>query len=141
MIVALVLAAMLAAEPPPPDAPDTGARIAAAMAAEQSLQGPLDGGWTLRDSAGRPLYRFEFADPAGGQGPLSGAWRDMRGGTQGGEAGVITDLRRSGRSLRIEFAPLAGPAASVRVIEVSPGMWTGRIIAGGARRAVTLRRD
>jgi len=135
MIGALVLAAQLAAGTPP-DSPDTGARIGAAMAAEQSLQGPLDGGWTLRDAAGRPLYGFELADPAGGQGPLTGAWRDP-----GGAAGVIIDARRDGRRLRIAFATAGGRPTALRLTERSPGLWTGRMMAGATRRAVVLRRD
>jgi hypothetical protein len=135
MIGVLVLAALLTAWTPP-DAVDTGARIGAAMAAEQRLQGPLDGGWTLRDDAGRPLYRFELVDPAGGRGPLTGAWRDPGGG-----AGVIADARRGGRTLRIDFAPAGGEPTALRLTERSPRLWTGRMIAGATRRAVVLRRD
>jgi hypothetical protein len=139
MIGALALAGLLHAAPPT-EAVDTGARIDAAVAAEQSLQGPLDGGWTLRDGGGRPLYRFEMVDPAGGHGPLTGAWRDMGGGAQGGGVGVIADMRREGRSLRFEFAN-GGGTATVRLRERSPDLWVGRIIAGGAARTVVLRRD
>jgi hypothetical protein len=135
MIGALALAALLAGSPPP-DLTDTGARIGSAMAAEQSLQGPLDGGWTLRDAAGAPLYRFELADPAGGRGPLTGAWRDMAGG-----AGVIADARRHGRTLRLDIAPPGGPATIVRLTEATPGSWRGQLIAGAAHRRVTLGRD
>ena len=140
MIGALALAALLHAAPPP-EAVDTGARIDAAMAAEQSLQGPLDGGWTLRDGDGRLLYRFEIVDPAGGHGPLTGAWRDMGADAPGGGAGVIAGMRREGRSLRFEFATGGGPAATVRLRERSPDLWVGRIIASGAARTVVLRRD
>jgi hypothetical protein len=140
MIGALALAALLNAAPPP-EAVDTGARIDAAMAAEQGLQGPLDGGWTLRDDDGRPLYRFEMVDPAGGHGPLTGAWRDMGVGAQAGGVGVITDMRLEGRNLRLEFATGGGPVATIRLRERSPSLWAGRLSAGGAARSVVLRRD
>ena len=129
------LAALLTA-PPPPGAADVGPRVAAAMAAAQNLQGPLDGSWLLRDSAGRPLYRFEIVDPAGGRGPLTGAWRDARGSG----AGFIATMRRGGQSLQLEFAPGDG-RATLRLTIQSPEVWIGRLIEGGAGRSVVLRRN
>ena len=133
MIGALALAGLIAAGTPP-DAADTGARIGAAMGAEQSLQGPLDGGWTLIDAAGRPLYRFELVDPAGRRGPLTGAWRDMAAA-----AGLIAGVRRRGRTLRLDFTPAGGLHATVRLTERSPVLWGGWMIAGQTRRAVALK--
>ncbi len=122
---------------PPPNRPDVGPRIAAAMAAAQNLQGPLDGAWVICDAAGRPLYQFQIVDPAGGHGPLTGAWRD---GSGGGGAGFIARIRRIGRTLRLEFAPGDRPPVTLRLRRRSPGVWGGWTIEDGARRAVVLRR-
>lgn len=120
--------------------PDVGPRIAAAMTAEQHLQGPLDGAWVLRDAAGRPLYCFEIVDPVGGLGPVTGAWRDGRGVARGVRTGFIAWIRRAGRTLRLDFAPAGRPAVTLRLRGRSPGVWTGWMTEGGVRRAVVLRR-
>jgi len=132
----IALAALLIASPPPAP-PDVGPRIAAARAAAQGLQGPLDGSWLLRDAAGRPLYRFEIVDPAGGRGPLTGAWRDARDAG----AGFIATMRRGGQSLQLEFSSGGEAATRLRLIERSPGVWTGQMMENGARRSVVLRRN
>ena len=132
MIGAVALASFLIASPPRNGA-DVGPRVAAAMAAAQSLQGPLDGAWLLRDTAGRPLYRFEIVDPAGGRGPLSGALRDMAGA-----AGAVADMRRSGRTLLFALTPPGGPVTTLRLARISRGVWMGRMAAGRTHRAVRL---
>lgn len=137
MIGAVALAALLSAAPSPSRA-DVGPRIAAAVVAEQRLLGPLDGAWALRDAAGRPLYRFEIADPAGGLGPLTGAWRDGRGGAG---AGFIARIWRTGRTLRLEFTPGGRLPVTLRLMGRSPGAWRGWMIEDGARRPVVLRRE
>ena len=120
----------------PPESPDVGARVAAAMTAEQSLQGPLDGAWLVHDAGGRPLYRLQIVDPAGGQGPLTGAWRDARGEA----AGFIARIRRTARILRLEFPPAGDQVITLHLKERSPDVWSGLIIKDGVRRAVVLRR-
>ncbi|MGI9168652.1 MAG: hypothetical protein ACR2FH_00555, partial [Caulobacteraceae bacterium] len=98
-MIAAAMAAILATAPPA--APDVGPRIAAAMAAAQSLQGPLDGAWTLLDAGRHPLFHLVIVDVAGRGKPPEGAWRQAAGGT---EYGVVTAIRRDGRRLRIGFA-------------------------------------
>jgi len=134
------LAALLIA-PPPPDVADVGPRVAAAMAAAQNLQGPLDGSWLLRDAAGHPLYRFEIVDPAGGRGPLIGAWQDLRDGAHGVDTGFIATLRRGGQSLQLEFSSDGGRSTTLRLTRRSPGVWSGRLIEGGGAQSVVLRRN
>ncbi len=136
MIGAVAMAILLSGAPAPNGA-DVGLRIAAAVATAQSLQGPLDGGWVIRDAADRPLYRFQIVDPAGDHGPLTGAWRDRRGGAR---AGFIVRIRRTGRTLRLEFTPGGRPPVTLRLRSRAPGVWSGWIIEDGARRAVVLRR-
>lgn len=137
MIAAVALAGLLAAAEPPAPA-DIGVRIAAAQAAAQSLQGPLDGGWTLTDAAGAPFYTFEIVDPAGGHGPLTGVWRDERGGTKA--TGPIADSRRRDRRLWLDFTPDAGGVIRLRLEERSVGVWSGRMVWNGRSRVVVLRR-
>ncbi|MGI8841696.1 MAG: hypothetical protein ACR2F8_13090 [Caulobacteraceae bacterium] len=136
MIGAVAFAVVLNAAPAP-ELPDIGARIAAAGAAEQGLQGPLDGSWVLGDTAGRLLYRLQIVDPAGGHGPLTGAWSDARGGVG---TGFIARIRRTARTLRLEFTPSGRPPVTLRLRSGSPGVWSGWTIDDGARRAVILRR-
>jgi hypothetical protein len=136
VLLAALWAGALAAAPPPPQSPAVGPRIAAALAAEQSLQGPLDGEWRLGDAAGRVLYRLQFVDPAGRRGPLTGAWLEPRRGT----SGFIAAIRWTGRLLRLDLVSGGGPAVSVSLRERRSGLWTGWMTAGGARRPVVLRR-
>ncbi|MDQ2859433.1 MAG: hypothetical protein M3T55_01635 [Pseudomonadota bacterium] len=138
--IAIGALAVLLIAPPRPDAADVGPRVAAAQAAAQKLQGPLDGSWLLRDAAGRPLYRFEIVDPAGGRGPLTGAWGDARGRREV-NAGFIELLSRRAQGLRIRFRAGEEPVISLRLIERSPGAWTGRLNEGGVERAVAMRRN
>ncbi|MEO9211530.1 MAG: hypothetical protein ABI242_00085 [Caulobacteraceae bacterium] len=136
MIAAAALVGLLVVAEPP-RAVDVGARVAAAQAA-QSLQGPLDGGWTLTDAAGAALFTFEIVDPAGGHGPLTGAWRDERGEAKA--TGLIADPRRRGRRLWFDFVPDGGAVVRLSLEERSAETWSGRMIRNGRSRAVGLRR-
>ena len=128
MMTAVSMLAVLLAASMQPAQPDVGPRISAALSAAQTLQGPLDGAWLLRDAAGRPLYRFEIVDPADERGPLTGAWRDARGAG----AGFIATMRRGGHSLQLEFSVDGEAATRLRLIERSPGVWTGQMTENGA---------
>ncbi len=138
MIGAAAVAVILTASAP--QAPtDVGPRIAAARAVAQSLQGLLDGPWLLQDSAGRPLCRLEIVDPAGGHGPLVGAWRDARAGPDA-RGGFIERISRTPRGLWVQFRSRDGSITSLRLTRRSPDLWTGRMIEAGADRPVALRR-
>ena len=136
---ALIGLRLAAAAPNPPAAPtDVGSRIRASAEAAQSLQGPLDGGWTLRDAAGRPIYVFQMSEPPGGAGRLEAAWRNPRI-PAAGAAGVVADARRNGRELRLTFVPKeGGPRTAVTLRRDIHGGWRGRMIEGAAVRAVAL---
>ena len=114
---------------------DLGDRLGASAAAAQALQGPLDGGWSLVGPGNRTLFVFEFIDPPGGRGPLSGAWRDPNGpsGAQGG--GPLTRVARSERYLALTFAPPGGRAVAVALHQSVGQMWAGRLSLGGAASA------
>ena len=133
-MMGLALALSLAASPP---TPGVGRRIAAAAAAAQALQGPLDGAWRLADRRDQPIYDLQFSDPVGGEGSLSGAWRDIRGGRADPEMGYFARLVRRRSELRL-LIPAHGPIPAEAIdLRASPGgIWRGWM----GRRAVNLRR-
>jgi len=105
-----------------------GGRIAASAAAAQSLQGPLDGTWTLADGRGRTLFVFQIADPPTGGVALQCAWRDPSGGL-----GFATCVRR-GRRLTLRFG--------AREVDLEHReAWRGVLREAGRTRAVALRRS
>jgi hypothetical protein len=106
-----------------------GQRIAASAAAAQSLQGPLDGSWTLADTRGRTLFAFQIGDtPTRGAG-LACAWRDPQGAL--GFAGCT----RQGRRLTLRFG-----ARKVDVERRTATLWRGMLRGPEGTRTVALRR-
>jgi hypothetical protein len=150
------LAAWAQPRPPPtleqtgvsPDGPPSPSdiayenRIRASLAAAQSLQGPLDGPWTLFDAKGQALYVFQLVDPAGGRGPLEGVWRDPHRTPGGDGIGVVDFMQRAGARVSLLFAPHADGAAIAIQLQPDPlGGWRGQIIENGQARAVVMRRN
>jgi hypothetical protein len=111
---------------------DVGARIAGSAAAAQSLQGPLDGTWTLTDARGRTLFLFQLVDPASGDGALQVAWR------RGETLGVAQAVRRGDRL----SLTLRDHGEFVRVVlhPYAASRWRGALVRGGRRLAVSLTR-
>ena len=126
------VSAPAAAPPPPPAAPDPAPRkiddlsrpltgavpqgsyeagVKGAFSRTQSLQGPLDGTWTLKDAAGAGLYRVQLVDPGFRGGELEGAWSDLRAGAAF-PSGFFTAVTRDGTRLTLQFAE---PGAGVMV--------------------------
>ena len=101
------------------------ARVRASAEAAESYQGPLDGSWTLVDSAGRPIYAFQLVDRVGGRDPLEGVFRDLRRPPVPGDIGTIDTL---------DDPPV--------VIHLKAGAdgWAGEMREGSAATAVKLRR-
>jgi hypothetical protein len=121
-------------------ADDLDRRIRGASAAAQTLQGPLDGRWSLADQDGAPLYTLLFVD--NGRGMLEGAWRDVTRGAGLTATGVIDNLSRNGAELIASFYPRPGqPTVSLSLLQLPDGTWTGDLDQGGARRGVRLLRD
>jgi hypothetical protein len=117
-------------------------RIRQSVAAAQGLQGPLDGQWTLYDAGGRVLYVFLFVDPAGGRGPLEGAWRDPRRPRGSDDLGVVDNLQHAGLTLSLNFVPHPGAAgAAIQLQGQADGRWDGQMTEGGAAQKVSLRRN
>ena len=117
---------------------DLDARLRASAAAAQSLQGPLDGAWILRDGAGRPLYLFQIVDSVGGGGRLEAAWQDPLRPPSVRAARLVFDAWRVGARLSLSFAPLADGSTTVVILQHDHGAWRGRMIENGVDRAVTL---
>jgi hypothetical protein len=121
-------------------ADDLDRRIRGTSAAAQTLQGPLDGRWSLADRDGAPLYTLLFVD--NGRGALEGAWRDVTRGAGLTATGVIDNLSRNGGALNASFYPRPGqPTVSLNLTQQADGAWTGDLDQGGARRGVRLLRD
>jgi len=113
-------------------------RIRSSVNAAESLQGPLDGSWTLYDAVGGRLYVFQVVDPAGGQGPLEGVWRDLRRPAGSLAYGLVTYLSRGEGGLTIGFTAAARVSIVLRAL--SDGAWSGEMTENGAKTAVVLRR-
>ena len=123
-----------------PSADDLDRRIRGTSAAAQSLQGPLDGRWSLADQDGAPLYTLLFVD--NGRGALEGAWRDVTRGAGLTATGVIDTLSRDGAALNATFQPRTGQSTvSLNLSQRPDGSWSGDLDQGGARRGVRLLRD
>ena len=120
------------------------AGVRGAFSRTQSLQGPLDGTWTLKDAAGAAIYRVQLVDPGFGGGNLEGAWSDLRAGAAA-TAGFFTAVTRDGSKLTLQFAePGAGVVAAT--LDARPaGGFAGELSVTEAGRepktsAVTLVR-
>jgi hypothetical protein len=116
-------------------------RIKASVAAAQGLQGPLDGGWTVRDPEGLALYTLQLVDPASGNGPVEGAWRDVRRPGSVGSTGLIDAVERSGEAVVVRFSPLAGQSAVLTVNPVDEMRWSGALVENGVSRAVVAEQQ
>lgn len=125
----------------PPDGRALDDRIRASAAAAQGLQGPMDGGWTVRSSDGRALFGLQFSDPVGGS--LEGAWRDLRRPGAANARGVIAGLFRTGGELMIRFFPIeGGDPVVLQLTGYSDDVWGGSLWeASGGETAVSVTRN
>ena len=145
LVAGLMMLAPLAARAQESEPSDNAidARLRASAEAAESLQGPLDGAWTLISAAGAPIYAFQFVDPPGGTEPLEGVWRDLRRPMTPGDIGPVDSLTRAARSLVIRFSPSVGRAPTVVTLQSgADGAWTGELRDDGAAPvAVRLKRN
>jgi hypothetical protein len=116
--------------------------VRGAFAAEQALQGPLDGQWTVSAADGGPaLWSLLLNDAGGADQPVEGAWRDLRKGSGPDAAGVLDTVERDGAGLTVRFhAPAAGPGLTLRLKPEGPGRWTGALERDGRRTPVVMTR-
>lgn len=132
---------------PPPEAavaPDGGPtraqvyemRVKGSVAAAQSLQGPLDGGWNINGANGGQIYALQIVDKAGGYGELEGAWRDLRRPGSVGSTGLVEDLRREGDTVIVRFSPKVGQSSVLTLRPSGYERWAGELAENGASMAV-----
>ena len=115
-------------------------RLRSSFAAAQGMQGPLDGAWTLRGRNGQPVYSLLLVDK--GTGGLEGAWRDPRRSGGRDSSGFLTSIRKVGTQLTASFSPRPGAGVvTLTLTPTSPGEWSGELVEGGARTAVTMARE
>ncbi len=123
-------------------ADDLDRRIRGASAAAQTLQGPLDGRWSVAAQDGAPLYTFLFVDSGRAGASLEGAWRDLTRGAGLTATGVIDDVQRNGGALNASFYPRSGQSrVSLTLAQMSDGNWSGEMVEGADRRTIRMIRD
>ena len=115
--------------------------VLAAAKAEQAMQGPLDGGWSLDGSDGRALYSFRMVDHGQGMASAEGAWRDLQPGAGPDASGFVDSIGYDGEKLMLRFHE-AGPDDLV-VVTLKPAgakRWPGELWRHGAVAKVTFAR-
>ena len=138
MVVRVALLALAVVASPPTGETAFDVRMRDSIAAAQALQGPLDGHWTLY-AGGRGILVVAIVDPADG-GPLQAVWRDPGQSADGG-VGVVQEVKRTGRRLRLTFTrPKKTRPTTIDLIGDSRQGWRGRLDDGGSRCSVVLRR-
>jgi hypothetical protein len=141
VIAALMLAPTQASAQGYPGDNVIDGRIRASADAAESLQGPLDGAWTLVSGDGKPIYAFQIVDKPGGQSPLEGVWRDLRHPAIPGDIGLVDGLDRGGDSLTITLnATPQSPAVTVSLRRDANGLWSGGLHEGALITPVRLQR-
>lgn len=127
-----------------PDGPPTTAdlmyegRIRSSVSNAQGLQGPLDGGWTVRTTAGAPLYSLQLVD-RGGYGQLEGAWRSLGG--PAGKVGLIDSLDRQPSVLTVRITRASGKPTTVITLTPTANGWVGEITDETGSHTVTMQRN
>ncbi|WP_297507683.1 hypothetical protein [uncultured Caulobacter sp.] len=111
-------------------------RVKGSIAAAQTLQGPLDGGWRVAAVDGAQIYALQIVDKAGGYTPLEGAWRDVRRPGTVGSTGLIDDLRRDGGDLIARFSPKGGESAVLTLRPAGAERWAGELVENGRTQPV-----
>jgi hypothetical protein len=117
-----------------PDDAAQDARIRASAQAAESLQGPLDGSWTLVGADGRPLYLFQIVDKSLAETP-EGVWKDLRRPSAPGDIGLIDTLERAPDALTLRFD------ATTVSLKRAGAAWSGEMREAGAVTRVELRRQ
>lgn len=126
----------------PPTPLDLGyeSRIRASVAAAQGLQGPLDGGWTVRSTYGVAVLTLQLVDRGNGYGQLEGAWRSLDGPVS--KVGLIDSLDRQPMTLTIRFTKTPGnPTVVLTLVPAPDGSWSGEITDEYGVHQVTMRRN
>jgi hypothetical protein len=126
----------------PPTPVDIGyeTRIRASASSAQGLQGPLDGGWTVRSAYGVAVLSLQLVDRGQGYGQLEGAWRSLDAPVS--RVGLIDSLDRQPVILIIRFTKSPGkPTVVLTLAPASDGGWAGEIVDEWGVHPVTMRRN
>ena len=126
----------------PPTPLDVGyeTRIRGSAAAAQGLQGPLDGGWTVRSAYGVAVMTLQLVDRGNGYGQLEGAWRSLDGPVS--KVGLIDSLDRQPAVLTIRITKAPGkPTVVLTLTPASDGGWAGEVSDEWGVHPVTMRRN
>ena len=126
----------------PPTPVDLGyeMRIRGSAASAQGLQGPLDGGWTVRSAYGVPVLSLQLVDRGNGYGQLEGAWRSLDGPV--GRVGLIDSLDRQPVILTIRITRSPGkPTLVLSLTPATDGSWTGEVMDEWGVHPVTMKRN
>lgn len=126
----------------PPTPLDLGyeSRIRASVAAAQGLQGPLDGGWTVRSTYGVAVMTLQLVDRGNGYGQLEGAWRSLDGAVS--KVGLIDSLDRQPMTLTIRITKSPGkPTVVLTLTPAADGGWSGEITDEYGVHPVTMKRN
>jgi hypothetical protein len=116
--------------------------VLAAAHAEQSMQGPLDGGWSVTDQAGKALYSLRMVDHGQGMSLAEGAWRDLAAPAGPAAVGFVESVGYEGSELLLRFYE-TGPDDLV-VLTLTPSTadaWTGELSRHGKIVRVIFRRE
>jgi hypothetical protein len=103
------------------------AKILADEAAAEAHKGPLDGVWTLKSAEeGAALYAFLLSDQVNG--PVEGAWRDLRRNLTVTSSGFIAEIHHDEEALSLRF--YVRDEAHPVLVRLSPderGRWRGTL--------------
>ena len=116
-------------------------KILADEAAAEAHKGPLDGVWTLKSAEGAALYAFLLADQING--PVEGAWRDLRRNLTVTSSGFIAEIHHDDEALSLRFyvRDETHPVL-VRLIADDQGRWRGTLTdEAGHKSPVSLERN
>lgn len=104
--------------------------VRGAFTRQQSLQGPLDGTWVMKDAGGTELYRLQLVDRGPGGPPIEGAWADLQAGAGPHASGFLTGAERAGSHLSLQFAPPGGGVSEAVLDQRPDGGFVGELKAG-----------
>ena len=115
-------------------------KILADEAAAEARKGPLDGVWLLKSADGAALYAFLLSDQING--PVEGAWRDLRRNLTVTSSGFIAEIHHDDEALSLRFyvRDETHPVL-VRLIADDQGRWRGTLTDEAGRKSpVSLER-
>ncbi len=115
-----------------------GDSVRSRLQAAQARQGSLDGGWTVTDAAGQPLFQLQLVDAPGAE--LEGVWREAPRPGINPASGLFATAARQGAQTILSFeAPRGGGSAELALSAGASG-WEGALTLAGQTQPVRLLR-